>query len=71
MILPMSYEEAYDWATEKLSATMLHSVFVKDSLRKHTYTFRLTDSAHAKLIELAAKKGMTKSAVLEWLLSSV
>lgn len=71
VILPLTYEEAREWASEKLTAEEFATIFENDSLKKHKYTFSLTISTHAKILELAAKKDMTKSEVIEWLLTLV
>lgn len=69
-IMPMSLEEAQEWAEEHLDADEYEKIFgsVEEDQNKRTVTFSLTEATIEKIARLAVDQNCTKSEVIERLL---
>lgn len=70
-IIPMTYDDAREWAEEHLDGDEYIRIFGEpdESGEKKTVGFILTDNAIAKLKQEASKRGITQSALIEELIN--
>lgn len=71
-IMPMSLEEAKEWAEEHLDGDEYEKIFgtVEEDTTKKTVAFSLTQSAIEKIARLAAEYKCSKSEVIERLVAN-
>lgn len=69
-IMPLSLEQAQQWAEEHLDADEYEKIFgaVEEDQSKRTVTFSLTEASIEKIARMAAEQNITKSEVIERLL---
>ena len=70
-ITPLTLQEAQEWAEANLDGDEYEEVFgvVEETETKRTATFSLSEAAIDKIARLAAEKEISKSEVIEWLLT--
>ena len=72
-IRPVSLEKAQKWAEDHLTANEYEEIFGKidESGEKRTVTYSLTEAAIEKITKMAAEKGVSKSEIIEQLVSKI
>lgn len=71
-IMPMTYQEAAQWAEEHLTADEYESIFgqVTEDDTKRVVTYNLTVTAAEKLRRMAEQQGISASELLETLIQN-
>lgn len=69
-IMPMTYQEASDWAQSRLSGEKYEALFgvVKEDDSRRTVTYSLSAGSVDKLRRLAEQRGMSASELLDQLI---